>query len=210
MNEFFPLFPITVARYKYQRNDSVKSAIEQMIVDQPHRTNRQGAKLYFEKSKELFLDDPRLADFKAFVLDSVNMYMQELVKLKGDMIITDAWLNCTGKGFLEDTHNHANSFISGTYYVNFDSTKHSNLEFYKNPLAYSSAPLLECDLIEVGPFNATKFTLDLSEGDLVLWPSHLHHGFAEENKGDGRISIAINFMPAVISNGMFSFRASRT
>ena len=46
---------------------------------------------------------------------------------------------------------------------------------------------------------------DLSEGQLVIWPSTLEHGY-KRNEGNNRISIAVNFLPEYIDNGGYKFK----
>ena len=48
------------------------------------------------------------------------------VEIKGDhlvdgVIVTDSWLNVCGPGGMQGPHYHANSYLSGLYYVNFDA-----------------------------------------------------------------------------------------
>ena len=44
----------------------------------------------------------------------------------------------------------------------------------------------------------------VEEGDLVLWSSHLDHGY-DINIGNGRVSISMNFVPSKFKSGPYTF-----
>lgn len=209
MSNYFTIFPTTIARYRFEESDKLKETITDIIMTGAEARHRLYSTHYYEYTSS-FLDDARLDSFKEFVNASANAYAGELLGIDSDMMLTNAWINQTNTGHLEDAHNHANAYVSGTYYVNFDSEIHSVLEFYKNSSGMSLSPYIECATKHINLFNANKFIfLDLQEGDLLLWPSHVEHGYSTANTGDNRISISMNFLPTVISNGPYKFKVSK-
>ena len=120
-----------------------------------------------------------------------------------DVIVTDCWLNVCKQGSYQPSHSHANSFVSGTYFVNFEQGKHA-------PLAFFNLKDLPQQFLEVRG-NAMKkiAVVKHEEGTLLLWQSHVLHGY-EENMKDNRMTISFNVMPTtVISGGDYGFRVSR-
>ena len=120
-----------------------------------------------------------------------------------DVIVTDCWLNVCKQGSLQPTHSHANSFVSGTYFVNFEPGKHA-------PLMFLNMKDLPQQFLEVRG-NAMKkiAVVKHEEGTLLLWQSHVLHGY-EENRKDNRITISFNVMPTtILSDGDYGFRVSR-
>ena len=211
MSDFFTIFPTTVARYKYTDPGALKSAITDLINSESvfRVGDTENSRHFYELNPE-FIQNPKLEHFKNFILESVHSYISELMMLDTEMIITDIWINQSNTGFKQKMHNHANSFISGTYYVNFDPLKHSKIMFHKNSSNYSLNPYFEFDPVQINEFNANKFIIaNMDEGDLVIWPSQLEHGYEIPNLADNRISISMNFLPSRINNGMYSFKISK-
>jgi len=120
-----------------------------------------------------------------------------------DVIITECWLNVCKRGSYQRMHSHGNSFVSGTYFVNFEQGKHA-------PLAFFNAKDLAQQFLEVKGNAAKKFVVvKHGEGTLLLWESHILHGY-EGNMKDNRMTISFNVMPTtVISDGDYGFRVSR-
>ena len=67
---------------------------------------------------------------------------------------------------------------------------------------------LLADMNKLGKYNCDLIMLP-NEGELMLWPSNLTHGYAD-NKKDGRISISMNFMPSLIVDDKYSYRVTPT
>ena len=112
-------------------------------------------------------------------------------------------MNVCKQGSLQPTHSHANSFVSGTYFVNFEPGKHA-------PLVFLNMKDLPQQFLEVRG-NAMKkiAVVKHEEGTLLLWQSHVLHGY-EENRKDNRITISFNVMPTtILSDGDYGFRVSR-
>ena len=120
-----------------------------------------------------------------------------------DVIITECWLNVCKRGSYQRMHSHGNSFVSGTYFVNFEQGKHA-------PLAFFNAKDLAQQFLEVKGNAAKKIAVvKHGEGTLLLWESHILHGY-EENMKDNSMTISFNVMPTtVISDGDYGFRVSR-
>ena len=68
-------------------------------------------------------------------------------------------------------------------------------------------PVLENDLkTKNSEFNQND-VIYAKEGELVLFPSHTTHGY-RENKGDNRVTISMNIMPTVVTNGDYGWRVT--
>ena len=213
MFEVFPLFPTPVGKIKYKDHDNLKKKVLNFIEtnknletdgiispELKHFFNHynQGSK-FFEEIKDdsfkNFLDESSLNFVKYVMGCDVN-----------EMIITDCWLNNCQKNGYQVMHSHANSFISGTYYINYDQEIHPPLKF-ANPSTYSNlSPFLELNIREFTDFNHKETICNfIEEGTLILWPSHLSHGY-EINRNDNRISLSMNFMPSELKSGPYSFK----
>jgi len=95
--------------------------------------------------------------------------------------------------------------VSATYYVNYIPSIHSALAFSNPFLNVHVEPFMELNTIESTEFNQKDIVCDfIEEGDLVLWTSHLDHGY-DINIGNGRVSISMNFVPSKFKSGPYSF-----
>jgi uncharacterized protein (TIGR02466 family) len=213
LKEVIKLFPTTVARYQYRDHVKFKHDLMNIIDSAPKSNTRisdtNNSKHYYEESTG-FLELDEVKDFKKFLIESANTYINDLMKFDTNMVITDCWINKTDAGYKEPMHNHANSFISATYYVNFDKACHGPLEVQQNKHKYNSLPYFLLLPSEFNDLNTMGFTFnDIQEGELIIWPSNLEHGFYK-NDCDNRISIAINFLPEYVTNGPYKFKIGKT
>lgn len=196
------LFSIPVMQYTYKDHKNLKYKIADIISKSDYKLNPYSDKIkhYFEDSS--FLDDSFL-DFENFLKHSCLHYVQEILGYECDeLIITDCWINVCDVGGFQTKHDHANAFVSGTYYLNMNS-QHSQLNFY-SLLETSTNPFIKLDSKKPTSYNQKKHTIFNKEGVLALWPSNIPHGY-ETNMYPDRISISMNFMPKKLKYKTYSF-----
>ena len=85
-------------------------------------------------------------------------------------------------------HIHGNNHISAAYYVK--APKDCGKFIIENPLSISrhSFPALE----RPTEFNVNVATVEIEEGDLLLFPAYLPHGVEENRSEEDRIVISFN------------------
>lgn len=205
---FFEVFPTIISKSTFDKNDNLKSVVKNIIgsVKTEDVNSYNNSVHYFEKNNNL-LDSPELADFKNFVIDSAKNYLRKVYKTETDILVPLCWINVAHANHILVPHNHGNSFLSGTYYLNYDSDKHAHLQFFKGELG-KTAPYLELTSETYDSYNAKTCEFFIKEGDLLIWPSHLEHGYAK-NLSDNRISISMNFLPTIIDNGRYRFQIEK-
>ena len=130
--------------------------------------------------------------------------------LQDGIIITDCWLNKCDAGGEQFYHTHANSYISGTYYVNYIRGIHAPIGFRNKDFNPENCTVQYLDIPVKYPskYNTQGAFVNYEEGDLLLWPSNIAHGY-EDNLENNRISISFNVMPKYIHNQSYSFRIER-
>jgi len=156
----------------------------------------------------ILMDDKRYGRLRSWMEEQALIFARDV---KGDYIqehiqVTDSWFNISGEGAYQHPHCHGNSYLSGVYYVNFDDTKgHVNTHFTNSESLYQQ---YKPSLINL-PVKYTDYNQDnkviSNEGELLLFPSQVIHGY-NLNKGENRITIAMNFMPTVLTNGDYGWR----
>jgi len=101
--------------------------------------------------------------------------------------ITDCWLNVYGEGHAQEVHNHANSVLSGIYYVK--APEGSGALVIQSPYADSmfSAPVIQNDGL-----NLLHINVQPQEGMMILFRSFVKHSVKPNRIKEERISIAFN------------------
>ena len=217
--ETFNLFPTPVTTFAYNESERIKANVKSLLsrseVESTMVRNHQSPEL-----KHYFQDEENLVDNKhilqrypqyfkgltKFIKISTLFYINEVLGFETPGIyITEAWLNVAGEGAQQYAHNHANSYVSGTYYVEFQPIHHAPLVF-NNPRqnGYSHQPYLKQKERKDTEYSVQEWFIKPSEGDLILWPSWMSHGFST-NHEKNRISIAFNALPSRFNNGLYGF-----
>ena len=212
----YSLFPTPVATFDYENhlefkknlleyceNNKEKVQISQYGKDLKHFKNTPDSNL---------LDDiKKYSDFENFISKSSKYFIKDIIGNEIDeLVVTDCWINICGNGGHQPFHNHGNSYISGTYYLNYDSKIHSNLRF-NSPFKFKDpgVQFMELNIDKYTQFNSKDVTCNfINEGMLVLWPSNLIHGYSD-NSGEDRITVSMNIMPKRIKTGPYSFTVNR-
>ena len=70
---------------------------------------------------------PELKGLETYLIDFALSYIKLTGFICEEVIITDAWLNKANANAQQNPHVHYNSFLSGTYYVNFDMKNHGGI-----------------------------------------------------------------------------------
>lgn len=151
-------------------------------------------------------NDERYGRFRNWCEQQAESYAKEV---KGDYIqetvqVTDSWINISDKGGYQYPHHHANSYLSAIYYVNFDMARDHVPTYFTRDTNFINAPALNFITGKITDYNQNNEVLS-NEGELVIFPSQLNHGY-DENTGYNRISLSMNFMPTIVTNGDYGWR----
>lgn len=113
------------------------------------------------------------------------------IPLSNQFQISSMWANVNGYKDYNLIHTHGGSVISGVYYLK--TPKESGNLFFINPASEAIEYLWEHCIEEYTQQNSPRWTIQVEEGTLVLFPSWLKHGVEPNlNKKEDRISIAFN------------------
>ena len=47
--------------------------------------------------------------------------------------------------------------------------------------------------------------MNVEEGSIIVWRSHLIHGYTKPNLKPGRMTLSLNALPKTVSNGIYGF-----
>ena len=155
--------------------DEVATAIEHTGVDQAMSVDEDVLHNNFK-----FLHDP--------IDKLVGDVMFELGFL--DYKIFSSWMTKTVTGFRHGfDHMHCNSFLSGVLYL----TDRSSPIMFRHPLPWRWSSGADDKNDGVGRSN--QYVLTPKKGDIVLFPSHVHHLILPHKDPIPRCSIAFNVVP---------------
>lgn len=204
------IFPCAVAQLPYANHAEIKEKVLEYIKNNPEKELKgifdENLCHYFMDDTEKFFDVISDVKFETFLKESCVSFLQQVLLKENcdEVIITDCWVNNCYNGGRQKTHTHGNSYISGTYYLNYIPGLHAPL-FFDHPRKENAAPFFDLISTEFNEYNAGYVTMKPEEGILYLWESHMPHGFGINNY-DGRITVSMNFVPAILSNGSYSFK----
>lgn len=134
------------------------------------------------------LDRPELSQIKKFVLDKIDMYVEEFKIEDVEFYVTQSWLNRTAEHGFHHRHKHPNSIISGVLYIT-DGTPFSLIR---------PGPSLNDDghtlfkTTEDNYHNSSEYQIKIEPTMMLMFPSYIEH-FVRPNKSkEFRMSLAFN------------------
>lgn len=175
------LFPVPIGRKELGRLPSEKEI--QFALDRDRRPNTGNT----TSTSFKILRAPEMAEINQFIQDSIREYSTTALSMPSDLkiVTTQSWLNFSEKGQWHHKHAHPNSFISGVFYLQGDST--DRIYFHKDTykqLTYSPQ--------DFNAFNSDSWWLEATSGLLYLFPSSLQHSVDPIQKDHTRISLSFN------------------
>ena len=102
-----------------------------------------------------------------------------MIQVGGVVTVNGAWIERSTKGMHHNIHNHGATGYSAACYVCYNSNIHSPTQF-------------------VSPFNhpitgeVMHYEPDVEEGDLILFPSLIHHYTTPNQSNTERIVLSFN------------------
>ena len=165
-----------------------------------------------KKHQNIFRQFSQLESLEKNINSLIVNFAKQLGFSCEDVFQSNAWINHGSKGAALGMHIHRNSYFSGTYYVNYNPSIHSPIVFQNSRLVSQlTAPgmSLSRDTKINTPYNTKLLTLPYKEGDVLIWTSHVVHGYSSPSKGNDRITLSFNAMPTKCTEGeIYGFSAS--
>ena len=150
----------------------------------------QGNVHYNRQSEDTFvLDRPELSNVRAFIEAKLHEFVTKIYASTDKLVITQSWLNKSGKGESHHEHVHPNSMVSGVWYPQI----HEQLP----PIQFRSRQQRDVALQtnQYNTFNSATFMLPMKKGELILFPSNLTHSVPTNVGDEERISLSFNTWP---------------
>jgi len=202
--ESLHLFPVQVFRSvlhgALHLNDAIAAHVEQMAQSQ---LGVKASNLGGWHSTYALLDAPQwpFDEFKLQVLELYAAVRKELYAHSGplpDALRIQGWANLNGPGDINRSHTHmmGGCHWSGVYYVQIPERTQGGrlilqdrvLDENTGPRPFWRTPMLHDDPFACG----REVAIDPVPGEVVLFPSSMHHRVEPFTGSGGRISLAFN------------------
>ena len=194
-NQTYGVFPIPISTFRVPDHDKVKQQILKWMKDQelnPDHARKSISHIVVEIGKTNDLLNS-LPDLKETLLSLVSTHNDNSFNYTSRTDIVESYLELAQEQAIYAPHEHANSVYSCTYFINFDNSIHSSLKFRRHIFS-TFYPSLQLPSSQQTPFNMPEVLVPHTEGDLLIYPSNLTHGY-ESNPSDQRITLSFNIAP---------------
>jgi len=186
-SQIFSLFSVPVYSTIVDISDDIKNKITNLQYRDIESKNGKMSistkllnEIEFEKLKDLI-------DFE------VQQYARNIFQSTDsiEFFLTTSWAMKHDKGNWSDSHNHANSVISGIFYIQVD--KNSGDLIFNKKTNNLTEGLLEIPSKIYNQFNSHKFTIKPENNQLIIFPSNLPHEVEKSQSNNARYCIAFNY-----------------
>ena len=188
------LFPVPIFEYRLKNYEQLNKELEQYIYSLKEidptgmkKSNAGGWHSPFFIIKESKAVQKFIASSHSFVADSISKEMGWKF-LPEKTNITNMWSVINSKNTFNIRHNHPNSLLSAAYYVKAKKNSGSICFFDPKEARTMRRPLKDKD----NDLNADTIKVEPLEGNLLLFPSYLHHSVDENLSDEDRIVISFN------------------
>tara|TARA_B100000965_G_C19537488_1_gene734063 strand:- start:207 stop:974 length:768 start_codon:yes stop_codon:yes gene_type:complete len=160
--------------------------IKQQDTRKKNKNSETGQHFNRQSEDTFILDKPELSRVRQFIELKVKEFVVNIMGSDSEMVITQSWLNKSGKGESHHEHKHPNSMISGVWYPQI----HEKLP----PIQFRIGEQRDVSLSikTFNHFNSAIFLLPMKKGELILFPSNLQHSVPANQSDEERISLSFN------------------
>jgi uncharacterized protein (TIGR02466 family) len=181
------LWPIPIYEDKIPVKKQWKDTITNLEYERTHVNNSD-----ISKDRYILNSIPDLKnDIENHCENFVRKYLT--VKNNAKFYLLNSWSNIHSPNESSQIHFHASSLLSGVYYPIFPKNSGNiafhNIGTYANIFNQS----IRFEYEENNNLTSEKYVLNLKEGTIVIFPSHLDHSVERNNSNEKRYSIAFNF-----------------
>jgi uncharacterized protein (TIGR02466 family) len=184
--------PIYATRRGFVLDPTEEAEIEDIIKGGKNKNKEEYFPTHsFTNNKYIF--DTKLADLKEFCEKHIKIYVKEVLGTSQEGLnfyITQSWLNIIEPGESHQPHWHANSIISGVFYV---AVEEDDMISFHDIAHHRMKHTILIEPTEYQALNADIFRININNNELLLFPSWLDHGIEPNEKATtDRISLAFN------------------
>lgn len=191
--ELFSIFPTPVVKFKVPEN------LMRHVFSLKERTDSNFStshKNVVSKDKYI-LNNSEYEDLKVWLSKRSTEFLHTVLTINADILITQSWVSKNSFGQSTHKHSHQNSIISGVLYMDCP-TGAPGINFHKpeagGMFSWSIEPSYFSDADHDYTYVSKLYKMEISSGELILFPSWLIHSVPVNNVNFDRWSLAFNTM----------------
>jgi uncharacterized protein (TIGR02466 family) len=169
--------------------NEIKQVASSIIPDDVKKSNR--GDLTFWRSNDLLHTLPEWQSLTNFILHETGKVLDQWFILRESYYITGLWLNARWQHQNHQPHLHANSLISGVFYL--DVPEGSSHTAFFDPRTGSQLLKPRTSV----PYSSGMVSVEAVEGVMLMWPSWLLHStmsVTDKEFDRPRLSFGFNIM----------------
>ena len=180
------LWPIPVYESEIPVKQEWKDKVSNLEYGRTHINNS-------DISKDRYILN-KMPDLKSDIEHHCELFTRKYITVKDNakFYLQNSWCNIHGPNEDSQIHYHASALLSGVYYPilpkNSGDIKFHRASLYTN--IFNKSILFEYD--EHNNLTADGYIVDLKEGTIVIFPSHLDHSVEKNESNENRYSLAFN------------------
>lgn len=173
---FLDLFPVRIYKFKLESHKEIKEKYLDKIIESYDsklynipsgwETNR----IHTSFDQEQIIKDLPLEYYKIF--DKIFDH-----PWKGTF---SCWHNVIKNGEYQETHHHLPAYYSAIHFLKFDHFEHLSPVFY------------DPNRLVNHQYTSQKFSPEIEEGDVIIFPSYLEHFVPGKNYKTHRVTVSFN------------------
>lgn len=181
------LWPIPIYESEIPVKQEWKNAVINLEYERTHINNS-------DISKDRYILNNML-DLKSEIENHCELFVRKYLKVKksATFYLQNSWCNIHGPNESSQIHYHGSSLLSGVYYPIFPKDS-GDIGFHKGSIytnIFHQSIRFEFD--EHNHLNSERYVVNLSEGLIIIFPSHLDHSVGQNMSNENRYSLAFNF-----------------
>jgi uncharacterized protein (TIGR02466 family) len=144
----------------------------------------------YASANQMHIMSPTFADLEVEIKKHLKKYIQDLeLNINPQSLrMTTCWVNIMPKGAIHTSHNHPQSIISGTYYVQIPPQSSALRLEDPRYSQFMSRPALKTNTK-----TSTHISVPAKPGDVILFESWLRHEVPLNASSKPRVSISFNY-----------------
>jgi uncharacterized protein (TIGR02466 family) len=193
--EVLPLFPSPLFTYVYDKDLSeTRNYLDTIKLIDGGMANQYG----FHSKNTYILDHPDCSEINNFIMQSIKYFAKEILMYSyEEYCFSQSWISHKAPGQYHTMHTHPNSLISGVFYYGEYDQDVPAITFHKPVFGTNAShlsPQYQSDRRK-SQYAWETFSVNPSDGLLILFPSYILHSVPLNNTSKVRKSLAFNVMP---------------
>lgn len=193
LHNLFPT-PVMVADFKRDFSQEEKEFFKKQIEGELRYNGTKDSKNKFKNKNSIsrntkILEEPEMENLKYDIVEMLYLFIKQIYRPANNVLpyVTQSWITITKENEYHHIHNHPNSYLSGTLYIDADENLDSIMFF--RPHIYNSIKLHS---EEFNSYNENNHTIKAKTGRMIIFPSHMDHYVAPKVGKNIRTTLTFN------------------